>query len=633
MTDIELYNVAKEAYYAGTPIMEDFEFDALEKSLGLENNSYVGTRHNPSYTIKHPFTMGSLSKEQIHEKDGVINWDEHLTKVKKFIKNNPTIITPKYDGCSFEAIYSYGKLVSVSTRGDGEYGRDILSHLKSHLETALANVSKQYEFAFRGEVLIKKSIFSEKYSEYVNPRSFVAGILNRDYTADIESICSDLSVMIYDTRVNEEGNWIDLDWTMFGQFNDSKPYGYIVDGYIPGMSLDDIKIFSADILEEVYHTFETYRNNICEFALDGIVIKPVSDVRINNLTEHRPSDCVAIKFIPMLQETEVVDIEWSVKKTSEMTPVIIVKPVIMDGKKVTRASGHNYGNLINEKISVGTKVILSLAGDIIPFIYKITDTSAFDENKLCLPDCETTIDGCHLMKVMSKEEKTHQSFLNSAMTLNIPSIGPAAAEKIYDYIVENSKGDDFFDIPATEVPNNILLINSVDIERALGGKSGKTAKEAFDKVMTNISLKDIILSCCFTDCGIKAASEIQKFMVDGDLASDFAGLSHTAYSWVLDTNSDNYKLVMSIVKALNKSFDDFKKITTFEKKQLENQIPIIMTGEPNEYASKGEFLKCHPEYRNTGSWKEVQIIFTNSLESNTGKMKKAREKGIEIRLY
>ena len=54
---------------------------------------------------------------------------------------------------------------------------------------------------------------------------------------------------------------------------------------------------------------------------------------------------------------------------------------------------------------------------------------------------------------------------------------------------------------------------------------------------------------------------------------------------------------------------------------------------PKNYKSKGEFLKLNPQYRNTTSWKEVQIVFTNSLESNTGKMKKARENGIEIRVY
>ena len=54
---LELYNRAKEEYYKGTPIMGDFEFDKLEAELGLENKSYVGTKHNPSYTVQHPFTL------------------------------------------------------------------------------------------------------------------------------------------------------------------------------------------------------------------------------------------------------------------------------------------------------------------------------------------------------------------------------------------------------------------------------------------------------------------------------------------------------------------------------------------------------------------------------------------------
>ena len=35
MTDIELYNAAKEAYYKGEPIMTDIEFDELEHKIGL----------------------------------------------------------------------------------------------------------------------------------------------------------------------------------------------------------------------------------------------------------------------------------------------------------------------------------------------------------------------------------------------------------------------------------------------------------------------------------------------------------------------------------------------------------------------------------------------------------------------
>ena len=65
----------------------------------------------------------------------------------------------------------------------------------------------------------------------------------------------------------------------------------------------------------------------------------------------------------------------------------------------------------------------------------------------------------------------------------------------------------------------------------------------------------------------------------------------------------------------------------------QNKTFVILTGEPNNYLTKNDFLKHHPEYEVTGSWKKVQIVFTNDLNSNTGKMKQARAKGIEIRVY
>ena len=69
MDNKQLYDQAKEAYYNGEPIMSDLEFDELEEELGLENKGYVGTHHQKSYTVKHPFLMGSLSKVQIKEKE------------------------------------------------------------------------------------------------------------------------------------------------------------------------------------------------------------------------------------------------------------------------------------------------------------------------------------------------------------------------------------------------------------------------------------------------------------------------------------------------------------------------------------------------------------------------------------
>ena len=45
---LELYYRAKDAYYNGQEIMTDYEFDELEKELGLENKSEIGSAsHNP----------------------------------------------------------------------------------------------------------------------------------------------------------------------------------------------------------------------------------------------------------------------------------------------------------------------------------------------------------------------------------------------------------------------------------------------------------------------------------------------------------------------------------------------------------------------------------------------------------
>ena len=632
MTDLERYYEAKEAYYNGEPIMTDLEFDELERSLGLENKSEIGARHNPSYTIKHPFIMGSLSKVQIKEnEDGTVNWEDYYNDICSYIKRNYKepylIMSPKYDGCSFEVVVDKnGKIESISSRGDGEYGKNLYDHLLSHVKTSVDQLYSAIGGAFtcRGEVLIKKSIFESKYSEFVNPRSFVSGVLNRDYTdeSSFQEMLNDLSIVIYDIRwPRNDGTFAETDFSSFKY--DAKPKFY-----------KEQQILNPSSFQQYYKLFAEYREK-CEFALDGFVIKPAVEFRTENLTEPRPKDCVAVKFIPMLEETVVEEIIWSTRKTNELIPVIKVKPVIMDGKEVTRASAHNYGYLLDNKISVGTKVILSLAGDIIPFIYKVTDTSGFDINKLCLPhNIETTIDGCHLNKILSKQELTKKRFMNSVSALNIPNMGPAIAERLFDYLNRNDLAEeygDFFTIESKETPDNILLVNPYDIEMGIGGKTGISVKKDFDKIIKSLTLKDIILSLSIEDCGPKIAEQIEKQLLYGN--GDFTHLAEKAYKWVFNDNSEERNLILNILIELNMTYDDFKKKFDKEAERVSNQIPVILTGEPNNYASKGEFLQCNPQYRLTGSWKEVKIVFTNSLDSNTSKMKKAREKNIEIRLY
>ena len=619
---IELYYKAKEAYYNGQEIMTDFEFDTLEKELGLENKAEVGAKRNPSYTVKHPFVMGSISKVQIHkDKDGNINWDKYYAEAFKYFGSNPTIITPKFDGCSFEVDVDNNVIDSISSRGDGSWGKDLMNHLSKFIPTEYINLGGHY--TLRGEVLVKKQTFLNKYAErFTNPRSFVSGVLNRDYEANSKEfmeMLNDLSIVIYDYRRFEDGEWIDHEWTELPVTN-VLPTEYHLNN-----------ISNKEDFEAIYNAFANYRN-ICEYALDGIVIKPQVDYRENNTTAHRPKDCVAIKFIPMLEETEVLNITWNLGKTGEYTPIVWVKPVEMDGRMVQKCSGHNLGYLKEKGVTIGAKVIMSLAGDIIPFLYKVTKENIGGE--IPMPtDHEYFEDDIHLMAVLSENDKCYYKFINSVAALNIPTIGGQTAKEIYNYLTSvDAMTAEFFGEEEKKIPYNILIVNPEEIFFSLGGgKSATNAKKAFTEILNKLTLNDVIKSCNFRFCGGKVTEQVVNYLLNGE--ADWSHLATEGYSWVFDKNSEQYKEIVDILSCLGRTIEDFKVQHQEATKTASDQIPVILTGEPNNYKTKGEFLKLNPQYRNTTSWKECQIVFTNSLDSNTGKMKNARAKGIRIELY
>ena len=558
---LELYKRAKEAYYNGQEIMTDYEFDALEKELGLENKSSVGARHNPSYTIKHPFIMGSISKVQIHkDKNGDVDWEKYFNEAKKYFGANHLIITPKYDGCSFE-IYIKGDDITISSRGDGEYGKDFKKHLIDKFPYKIFKLAD--EFTLRGEVLVKKNVFEKKYvDQFVNPRSFVSGLLNSDYSndEDFKNKINDLEVVIYDYRIFNNGIWEDYDWTEIEKRVNS-------DSYFDHQSARDIVrllpptanytfITSGNDLKNVYNLFDNYRQNTCEYALDGIVIKPRQENRINNTTDHRPKDCVAIKFIPMLEETEVVNITWNLGKTHEFIPIIWVKPVEMDGKMVQKCSGHNLGYLREKGITIGAKIIMSLAGDIIPFMYKVTKENPNGE--IPMP---TTYgyyeEDIHLMALVSMEDRIRMQFLSSVTSLNIPTIGPQTAKDIFEYVSsDDDKTIEFFETEKKESPFNILLCSPEDIYFGTGsGKSGNNAKKAFKNILDNLTLNDIIVSCSFPFCGEKVTEQVVNYLLGEKY--DWSHLATEGYLWVYDENSWQYKNIIKILNHLGKTFEDF----------------------------------------------------------------------------
>lgn len=631
----KLLDKAKDAYYnTGEEILSDLEYDALEEELGLENENYVGSKQG-NYTIKHSLLMGSLSKVQVKDDDFEKYADEILTYTDKCNRLDGKTdyfieATPKLDGCSFSAEFGYVNkeitLLSVATRGNGNYGTDISHLFKPYIEKSASwkfyqdyirerLIAIDSRFLIRGEVIISKNDFlTYCATDYSNPRAYVSGVLGRK-AGDISEDEMNLFLKIihfvcYDYRIlYSNGDYNEIGWS-----------GMIDDSYdLPGEKIDKNYvsfISNKNLKNSLGKTYDFYSNSRdgFSFPIDGVVFKPVVPNRLKNFDRIRPLDCVALKFKPMINKTKIVGISWAVKKTGEYFPTAILSPIKMpDGKTISKASLHNYNYVISNSVGIGSEVEISLAGDIIPFVYKVISTS----NDITIPnDSYSSEDGKHLYKIFDEESYRRNKFLSSALALNINLIGQATAEKLYDNVMpfENVLG--FMDANSYEMINSKLGVC----------KSTTNIIESLEQFRKHISIQDIIKSFCFPMCGEKA-SEVCAKIISNVSYSTF-GLPKISYEWASDKESDSYKKVMFYIEKLN--------VPLLSDEKTDDKIPIIMTGNPAEccsYSTKAEWLKHHSQYKETASWKEVKILFTNDLDSKTSKMEKAKKLKIDIQKF
>ena len=627
---LKLYNEAKEAYYNGVEIMTDQEFDKLEKELGLENKSYVGTHHQKSYTVEHPFLMGSLSKVQIvKDNNGVVDYDKFADSINSYLKKSRKYgenmwycdITPKLDGCSFEVVIGWkGELISVSTRGDGNFGKDIKNWFMDEWSKWALKVNEYFanldgdqqmfleKLVIRGECLINKNTFDSKYSkDFTIPRSFVSGVINSDWENTTEQIerRGDLSWVCYDYReIYANGVIIELDYLDEGEH---------LPGEKPNQSYCNVKFIDGDRLKDIYKFFESTRNEY-EYALDGFVIKPCEHFRLQDNTRERQEDCVAVKFLPEIVEANIVDIEWNVGKTGEYFPTAILEEVILGGKKVNRVSLHNYDWMVKNVCGIGSHVDIVLSGDIIPNVLEVYGSSStFNIPNDAFINDNTNVGGTmHLMKMMSEMEENRLKFINSVNTLKIDGIGEKVGDVLYNIIQED---------------NIIKLMTDSNLQKikdALGeSKSTSNIINALKERRNKLTLYDVVLSLCLPNCGEKNTEWFVK-KISG-LNPDIKGVPV-----VVKEMSENEDIIVMIESEYIKPFG-----ISYVEASVVIGIPVIMTGSPKAcgFNTKADFLSKHPEYVETSKWNECQILFTDDLESNSSKMQKARKLGIEIKKY
>jgi DNA ligase (NAD+) len=596
------YLAAKESYYNGSSILTDDEFDYLESqliSLGSEVPYIVGAEDRKA-KYSHPSPMLSLAKYQATV-NGIPPTAQAVSWMNNIPGNQSFEITPKYDGNAANVIYIDGKLSQVISRGDGSKGRDITEKIKHNFPE---RIDLQGTVEIRGEVVIKVSTFNEKFSNYKNPRNFVAGILNRD--DNTQEVLSLLDFIPLEVRQHTGVGTI-----------------YIAPR-IPGFThTPHIFYIHKDNFEVAYHDMVEFRKT-SEYQLDGFVIKTPEFLRYDlGENSHDPNWAVAIKFPPKETLTTIERIVWQYGKTGKLSPVAVMKPVDLDGSTVTRAALFNYGYVKSLKAYPGATVAIAKSGDIIPQILRVIssgDESLFSHPTTCECGEPLKINGIHLQcdsancSVIAKH-----MFGQSVGVLDLDGTGGAMVQTLWNAGFKTAL--DFLN-PAKF--NKEILISTGHF------KDGKTLDNLLQQVnrIKEIKPAQILMMLGFTNMGWTIAGQLGKYLHGEEYS--FHGLQKDVIAGFEPGQWKREKYESACVE-----LSGIVKITLPEKIS-EDSIGCEFTGSPKSagYKTKEEFLAYAKTkgYYHTGL-KNAKVLFTDDINSSSSKIQTAKSKGVKIYLY
>jgi len=307
----DLLDLASEKYYEGDPIMSDASFDILSSHF---NYNMVG--HKVTGGLPHYHPMYSLQK--------VYDMDESPLNPKHCIES------PKLDGAAISILYVNKQYSLALTRGDGTIGQDITENV-SHLVPEYINLGQHGIIQINGEVLAPKDI--------KNSRNYAAGALHLKDVTEFKS--RDLRFVAHDMEAEEFSFW-----------SSAMKHLHCNEGFNTVLDFD-----------------------VTDFPTDGTVYRIDDKEKFKELgyTSKHPRGAFAFKVQKPGVQTKLLDVIWQVGKSGVVSPVAILKPVIVEGAKVSRATLHNFKYINDLELEIGCNVEIIRSGEIIPRVVRKID--------------------------------------------------------------------------------------------------------------------------------------------------------------------------------------------------------------------------------------------------------------------
>jgi len=373
-------------YILDDPEIPDSEYDRLSRSLEELEGKHpqwasadsptkkVGSFIQRSFSpVAHKIPMRSLANA--FNRREVENFNRRVMELLDLESQNITyVVEPKIDGLAVSLRYEEGYLVQAATRGNGKTGENITQNMRQILseKTQLWGNSVPAILEVRGEVFMRKDDFFQLNENqrrndsktFTNPRNAAAGSL-RQLDPDITKSRA-LNICCYSICEIQNADILNSQWESLQWLKSL------------GLPVSDLAR-EVEGIEECYQYFHKIlaMRDALPFDIDGVVYK-VSRLDWQNHLGHTtkaPRWALAHKFPAQEEITVVENIEIQVSRTGAITPVARLAPVFVGGVTISNATLHNRKKIQSLDVRIGDSVIVRRAGDVIPEIISVIESS------------------------------------------------------------------------------------------------------------------------------------------------------------------------------------------------------------------------------------------------------------------
>lgn len=355
---IDKLNNYTKAYDEARPSISDKEWDELYYELEkLEKETGIYYPSSPTQSISYEVVNG-LEKIQHDHKMLSLAKTKDIKEIKSFIQGKDSLAMEKLDGLTISLHYKNGQLIQGATRGNGEVGEQV-SHNVKVVKNIPQTINFKEDLIVDGEIICTYKDFSAVSTDYKNPRNYASGSIR--LLSSEESAKRNLTFIAWDCIT-------DIANTLSDKLDKLDSFGFTT---VPRRAIP--KDFDNKYLQDWVVDSLTYEAKEKDYPIDGLVFKYNNCAEYKSLGEtfHHPQGAIAFKFYDEVYETKLLNIEWQLGRSSQITPIAIFEPVEIEGSVVSRASLSNLSimkTILGEHPFVGQKIIVCKYNMIIPGI-------------------------------------------------------------------------------------------------------------------------------------------------------------------------------------------------------------------------------------------------------------------------